>query len=71
MIKTGQYNHLRVVKKVAHGYYLAGDEVWDDILLPNKYAPKGLNVGDDLDVFIYFDSEDLIIATTLKLRTLK
>jgi uncharacterized protein len=64
MIKVGQFNKLRVVKEVAFGIYLDGDD-WGDILLPNKVVPKGTKVNDIIDVFIYFDSEDKIIATTL------
>ncbi len=67
MIKVGQYNNLRVIKEVPFGLYLDGGE-WGEILLPNKYVPKGTKVNDILDVFIYFDSEDKIIATTLRPR---
>ncbi|MDP1604239.1 MAG: S1-like domain-containing RNA-binding protein [Legionella sp.] len=64
MIKVGQFNKLRVVKEVPFGIYLDGDD-WGDILLPNKVVPKGTKINDVLSVFIYFDSEDKIIATTL------
>lgn len=63
MIKIGQFNRLSVVKIVPFGVYVDGDD-WGDILLPNKYVPKGTVVNDCLDVFIYFDSADKIIATT-------
>ena len=63
MIKVGEFNKLRVIKKVAFGLYLDGGD-WGDILLPNKVVPEGTNIDDSLDVFIYFDSEDKIIATT-------
>jgi uncharacterized protein len=65
MIKIGQFNKLKIIKAVAFGIYLDGG-TWGEILLPNKYVPKGAVVGDMLDVFIYFDSEDRIIATTLR-----
>lgn len=65
MIKVGQFNKLRVVKTVPFGIYLDGDD-WGEILLPNKVVPKGTQVNDILDVFIYFDSEDKIIATTIR-----
>lgn len=68
MIKIGQLNNLRVIKEVSFGLYLDGGE-YGDILLPNKYVPKGAKVNDILDVFIYFDSEDKIIATTLRPHT--
>lgn len=65
MIKPGQFNKLKVVKQVPFGIYLDGEE-WGEILLPNKYVPKDLKLDSLLDVFIYFDSEDKIIATTLR-----
>lgn len=67
MIKIGQYNKLTVTKEVSYGLFLDGDE-WGEILLPNKYVPKGTKVNDDLSVFIYFGSENNIIATTLQPR---
>ena len=67
MIKVGQFNKLKVIKEVPFGIYLNGGE-WGDILLPNKVVPAGTQVNDILDVFIYFDSEDKIIATTQRPR---
>lgn len=67
MIQIGQFNQLRVLKEVSFGVYLDGDN-WGEILLPNKVVPQGTKVGDLLEVFIYFDSEDKIIATTLRPR---
>ena len=59
----GDYNHLRVVKFTDFGLYLeAGTE---EILMPNKYIPEGTAVDAVLKVFIYLDSEDRPIATTL------
>ncbi|MDF1683478.1 MAG: S1-like domain-containing RNA-binding protein [Legionellaceae bacterium] len=63
MLQVGQFNQLRVVKEVPFGVYLDGDD-WGEILLPRKVVPEGAAIGDSLDVFIYFDSEDKIIATT-------
>lgn len=65
MIKIGQFNKLKMIKEVPFGIYLQGGE-WGEILLPNKSVPKGVLVGDVLDVFVYFDSEDKIIATTTR-----
>ncbi|MCL9683630.1 CvfB family protein [Legionella maioricensis] len=65
MIRVGQFNKLRVIKEVPFGVYLDGDE-WGEILLPNKFVPRGTQFDDILEVFIYFDSEDKIIATTLR-----
>jgi hypothetical protein len=67
MIKVGQFNKLRVIKEVPFGLYLDGDD-WGEILLPNKVVPKGTKISDVLDVFIYFDSDDKIIATTARPR---
>lgn len=67
MIKVGQFNTLRVIKEVPFGIYLDGGTS-GEILLPNKVVPKGTKINDMLDVFIYFDSEDKIIATTLRPR---
>jgi predicted RNA-binding protein (virulence factor B family) len=63
MVKIGKYNTLSVVKYVDFGVYLDGGDGLE-ILLPTRYVPDKLNVGDDIEVFIYKDSEDRIIATT-------
>lgn len=65
MIRIGRFNHLKVIKEVPFGVYLDADD-WDEILLPKKYVPNGTKLNDILDVFVYFDSEDKIIATTLR-----
>jgi len=64
MIEVGQMNRLRIVKFVDFGLYLDGGEDEEEILLPTRYMPLGCAVDDRIDVFIYFDSEDRIIATT-------
>ncbi len=62
-IKLGDYNRLRIVKKVDFGLYLdGGDE--GEILLPSRYVPEDAGIGDELDVFIYLDQEERLIATT-------
>lgn len=63
-LKIGEYNHLRIIKEVPFGLYLDGYE--DEILLPLQYVPENYQIDDFIDVFIYRDSEDRIIATTLK-----
>ena len=65
MILPGRYNTLKVVKFVDFGVYLDGAEM-GEILLPARYVPELCEVGEDLEVFIYLDSEDRIIATTEK-----
>ena len=63
MIKIGEKNSLRIVKEVDFGIYLDGEEM-GEILLPRRYLPETYEIEDMLDVFIYLDSEDRIIATT-------
>ena len=63
MINIGDYTSLEVLKKVDFGVYLDGGP-FGEILLPLRYVPEGVEVGDEIDVFIYNDSEDRIIATT-------
>ena len=65
MIKIGEWNHLEVVKEKDFGIYLA-EKKYDDeeVLLPKKQVPAGTRMGDQLDVFIYRDSADRLIATT-------
>lgn len=64
MIRIGQYNTLEVVKQVDFGVFLDGGDDFGNILLPKASVPSGTALGDKLDVFIYFDSNDEIIATT-------
>lgn len=63
MIQVGKYNTLRVVKEVDFGLYLDGGES-GEILLPAKYIPQDTKVDDEIEVFLYHDSEDRLIATT-------
>jgi uncharacterized protein len=62
MIRIGEYNTLKVLKEVAFGLYL--DDGKEGILLPKRFVPKGAKPGDELNVFLYHDGEDRIIATT-------
>lgn len=63
MLEIGRYNRLTIVKEVDFGVYLDGGER-GEILLPAKYVPHNAAQGDEVEVFIYLDSEDRIIATT-------
>jgi len=63
MLLIGNYNTLLIVKKVDHGIYLDGHE-FGEILLPTRYVPKDAEINTSIDVFIYNDSEDRLIATT-------
>jgi uncharacterized protein len=64
MIELGKHNLLYVLRKTPPGLFL-GDLQGGEVLLPNKYIPENIDVNDEIEVFIYKDSEDRIIATTL------
>ena len=61
----GKLNRLVVKRRVDFGVYLDGKE-WGDILLPKRYVPLTADIGSSVDVFLYLDSEDQLIATTEK-----
>ncbi|MCE9678377.1 S1-like domain-containing RNA-binding protein [Shewanella sp. AS1] len=63
MIEIGKSCSLKIVKQVDFGLYLNAHEL-GQVLLPNKVAPKEFEIGDSLEVFLYLDSQDLVIATT-------
>ena len=63
MIQIGQYNNLKVVKIVDFGLYLDGGDD-GEILLPARYITDLPEPGDEMNVFVYRDSEDRLIATT-------
>lgn len=67
MAAIGRYNSMQVVKHTGFGLYLDGGAD-GEILLPKRYIPKDVpsEVGDWLNVFVYLDSEDKLIATTEK-----
>ena len=71
MFKIGEKQTLKAAKKVEFGIYLEEINPRRDengkperVLLPEKYVPEGLKVGDDVEVFLYKDSSDRLIATT-------
>ena len=66
MIKLGEKQKLTVVKQVEFGVYLAPsmEEVQEKVLLPVKQVPENVQIGDELEVFLYKDSKDRLIATT-------
>jgi len=63
MAEIGKINNLQVVKSLDHGIYLDGGDL-GEILMPRRYVPENCEVSDALDVFIYLDSADLLLATT-------
>ena len=60
--RLGKKSTLMIVKKVDFGVYLGTNE--ERVLLPKKQVPKGLEIGDPVEVFLYKDSSDRLIATT-------
>jgi uncharacterized protein len=65
MVEIGRMNALRVCKEVDFGVYLDGGDL-GEILLPRKQVPNEINIDDILNVFIYHDSSDRLIANALK-----
>ena len=62
-LQIGKLNKLTVLKNLSFGLYLDGGDL-EEILLPRKYVPENVDIGDTIEVFVYFDSKDIIIATT-------
>ncbi len=65
-LKIGKINILKIIKEVKFGLYLDGGEEYGEILLPKRYVPENYKIRDSVEVFVYFDSTDHIIATTEK-----
>ena len=65
MLKLGEYNNLEIVRERDQGIYLC-DEEGDEVLLPNKYVPEQFQIRDVLRVFVYLDSSERIVSTTLE-----
>ena len=64
MITLGDYNTLTVLRRTEPGIYLSGDERTGDILLPQRYVTPDMYIGQQLQVFVYLDQEERIVATT-------
>lgn len=62
-LQLGKRNQLKVLRRKEHGVYLEGGDI-GDILLPKRYVPEGIQIGDTLDVFLYLDQEERLVATT-------
>lgn len=63
MLKIGEKQILRIDRQVPFGVYLTGDVPNERVLLPRSQVPEGASIGDELEVFLYKDSEDRLIAT--------
>lgn len=68
MIELGKIQKLEVIRKTQIGVYLnsRNDKGRDDILLPQNQVPKEIDIGDEIEVFVYKDSEDRTISTVKK-----
>lgn len=64
MLELGKFNTLKIARKVDFGVFLSSGT--DEVLLPKKYLEPAMEIGSDVAVFIYKDSEDRTIATTQK-----
>ena len=65
MLKLGEKQKLQVVKEVEFGVYLADEaDTEERVLLPAKQVPAGTEMGSEIEVFLYRDSKDRMIATT-------
>jgi len=65
-LKLGRKNTLKAAWRVDFGMYLEGGGYDGKILLPERYVPEDLKVGDEIEVFLYLDNEERLIATTLE-----
>lgn len=63
MAVIGRRNTLSIIRESTPGLYLNGGDL-GEVLLPRRYIPPNLKQGDRLDVFVYLDSEDRLVATT-------
>ena len=70
MIDIGEMNRLKVVREVPFGVYL-GDNEGTNVLLPKAQVPAGTRMGDRLQVFVYLDSDDYLIATMEKPKVMR
>lgn len=65
MIEIGKYNKLIIRREASPGLYLA-NELEEEVLLPNKYCPEDYTIGDNIEVFVYLDSNEQQIATNIR-----
>ena len=65
MLKIGHSYTLEVIKRVEFGVFLDAENL-GEVLLPNRYIPDDVELGDHLSVFLYLDSDNRTVATTLE-----
>ncbi|MBN4058003.1 GntR family transcriptional regulator [Olleya sp. AH-315-K02] len=65
MIHIGEYNTLTILREKEPGLFLS-DEEDNEVLLPNRYVPNEFKIWDKLEVFVYLDNEERLVAVTDK-----
>ena len=65
MIHLGEYNTLTIMRETEPGLFL-NDEEDNEVLLPNRYVPEEFKIWDKLEVFVYLDNEERLVAVTDK-----
>jgi hypothetical protein len=65
MIYIGEINRLKIQRNTSVGMYLS-DKINNEVLLPKKYIDESFKIGDIIEVFVYKDHEDRLVATTLE-----
>lgn len=65
MVEIGRINKMQVIRQADFGLYLDGGEL-GGVLLPKLEVPEGASLGDELEVFVYLDSDDFVIASSRK-----
>ncbi len=63
MIELGKFNTLKILRDTDPGLFL-GDDEDNEVLLPNRYVPADFKIDDFLDVFVYLDNEERLVAVT-------
>lgn len=63
MIRIGDYNTLEIIRESEQGIYLSDSED-NQVLLPNRYVPESFKIWDQLEVFVYLDNEERLVAVT-------
>ncbi|MEY8869883.1 S1 RNA-binding domain-containing protein [Meridianimaribacter flavus] len=65
MINIGEYNTLEILRETDPGLFL-GDDEGNEVLLPNRYVPESFEIEDKIEVFVYLDNEERLVAVTDK-----
>lgn len=63
MIHIGEYNTLEILREAEQGLYIADNE-GNEVLLPNRYVPESFKIWDKIEVFVYLDNEERLVAVT-------